>query len=177
MSGASAEVVWDVGSLYDADPDTLDELYGPLPTNDMIVINVAYEDMDPAGPRELSADTVTKIDELFAADPVLGDRDTEKFKAAVRKVGCTPNRLHTEFAKRHKEAGTQRAAPVARLSADTVTKIDELYAADPVIGSRDSEKCKAAARKVGCTPRRLQTEFAMNIQDTLIIDETTFLKV
>ena len=115
MSGASAEVVWDVGSLYDADPDTLDELYGPLPTNDMIVINVAYEDMDPAGPRELSADTVTKI--------------------------------------------------------------DELYAADPVIGSRDSEKCKAAARKVGCTPRRLQTEFAMNIQDTLIIDETTFLKV
>ena len=44
MSGASAEVVWDVGSLYDADPDTLDELYGPLPTNDMIVIKVAYED-------------------------------------------------------------------------------------------------------------------------------------
>ena len=41
MSGASAEVVWDVGSLYDADPDTLDELYGPLPSNDMIVINVA----------------------------------------------------------------------------------------------------------------------------------------
>ena len=48
MSGASAEVVWDVGSLYDADPDTLDELYGPLPTNDMIVINVEYEDMDPS---------------------------------------------------------------------------------------------------------------------------------
>ena len=110
MSGASAEVVWDVGSLYDADPDTLDELYGPLPSNDMIVIKVAYEDkMDPAGPRELSADTKAKIDELFAADPVLGDRDSEKFKAAVRKVGCTPNRLRTEFAKRHKEAGTRRA--------------------------------------------------------------------
>ena len=95
MSGASAEVVWDVGSLYDADPDTLDELYGPLPTNDMIVINVEYdfEDMDPAGPGELSADTVTKIDELYAADPVLGDRDSEKCKAAARKVGCTPSRL------------------------------------------------------------------------------------
>ena len=122
MSGASAEVVWDVGSLYDADPDTLDELYGPLPSNDMIVIKVAYEDkMDPAEPRELSADTVTKIDELYAADPVLGKRDSEKCKAAARKVGCTPSRLQTEFGKRRKEAGTQRAAPVARLSADTVT--------------------------------------------------------
>ena len=109
MSGASAEVVWDVGSLYDADPDTLDELYGPLPANDMMVINVEYEDMmDPAGPRELSADTVTKIDELYAADPVLGSRDSEKCKAAARKVGCTPSRLEYEFGKRHKEAGTRR---------------------------------------------------------------------
>ena len=110
MSGASAEVVWDVGSLYDADPDTLDELYGPLPSNDMIVINVEYEDMmDPAEPRELSADTVTKIDELYAADPVIGNRDSEKCKAAARKVGCTPRRLFYEFGKRRKEAGTQRA--------------------------------------------------------------------
>ena len=39
---------------------------------------------------------------------MLGAQDSEKCKAAARKVGCTPSRLFKEFGKRRKEAGTQR---------------------------------------------------------------------
>ena len=114
---------------------------------------------DPAESGGLSAETKAKIDKLFDAGQVLGYVTSEKCKAAARKVGCTPSRLYTEFGKRRQAAGTQRVRCV-RLPAETKAKIDKLFDAGRVLGHVTSEKCKAAARKVGCTPSRLYTESA-----------------
>lgn len=66
-------------------------------------------DTEAAPLTRLTAETVKKIDKLYATNPELGDPGSEKYKAAARKVGCTPIRLHTELGKRRKEEEVAKA--------------------------------------------------------------------
>eukprot|EP01046_Picozoa_sp_COSAG06_P004782 COSAG06_NODE_206_length_20263_cov_29.102559_4_plen_202_part_00 len=81
-----------VASLYNADPDTLDERYGPLPANDMIVIEVAYEDMmDPAESRVSLSGTSCEDRRAVRGQPDARPRDVGKVRG-----GRAGGRLHGE---------------------------------------------------------------------------------
>ena len=70
----------------------------------------------------LPAETVTKIDTLFDDNTTLGTAKSDNCIALAAQVGCTPERLYTEFKKRRKLAGIGKSGEKKAAVKKTIKK-------------------------------------------------------